>query len=198
MMSRTLALLACMLTASAAQAAAPVAKPAAPQVSIAEEAVTIFRRVCVETGGDAAKTEVVLKPFIEGGIGTKVPADKAKEFTRHDSKATWILVSPSSKQKLMVDYDMQNVCSVHVNRAPASEIRAAFKKVVGFTAAALKGKVAMKTEPKTINGNALEIDLYEIIPANKGPRTSLSMASSDKPVGDTQHYMTYATLKAKK
>jgi hypothetical protein len=193
-----LALLGSILMAPVAFAAAPQAVPAAPQITVAQEAVTIFRRVCVETGGDVAKTEMALKPFIDGGIGAKVPAGKAKEFTRHDSKATGILFSPTTKQKLMVDYDMKNVCSVHVNRAPAPEIRAAFKKVVGFTAASLKGKVAMKTEPKTINGNALEIDLYEIIPDNKGPHTSLSLASSDKPVGDTQHYMTYATLKAKK
>lgn len=186
------------LCAVALSQAVVAAEPAAPVVTVAAEAVTIFRRVCVETAGDMSKTEAVLSPFIKEGIGTKVPKDKAKQFTGHDSLATWILVSPNTKQKLMVDYDSKRVCSVHVNRAPAADIRSAFKKVVGFTAAGLKGKVAMKTEPKTINGNTLQLDLYEVIPAGDAAHVSLSLASSETPVGDTQHYMTYAPVAAKK
>lgn len=191
------------LLAVPAFAAEPAKKEAAPAaaaapITNASEAAMIYRRLCVETGGDMAKTETVLKGFIEGGVAKKVTKDQSKQMTGHDSLATWVMQSPATKQKLMVDYDSKRTCSVYVNRASKGDLRQAFRNVVGFTASSVKGKVAMKSQTKEIGGNPIDLDFFEVIPPGDQPRIALMLSSSDKPVGDTQHYMTYSILPAKK
>ena len=200
-------LLALMVAVAApAFAAAPAAKKAAPAaapakvvpVTNASEAVTLFRRLCIDTKGDRSITETALKPFVDGGVAKKLPKDASKQFTGHDSLATWILASPTTKQKLMADYDSKGVCALYVNQADAKEMRALFKKMVTVTAAELKANVATKSEPKKIGDNTIQFDFFEIIRAPDQPRIAVSLSTSPKPVGDTQHYMTYTIIAPKK
>ncbi len=187
-----------LLVAAPAFAAGEASKKQAEApITNASEAAMLYRRLCVETMGNLDKTTASLSTFVDGGIAKKLAKDQSKQFTGHDSLATWIVISPRTQQKLMVDYDSKRTCAVYVNQASVSEIRAEFRKVVGFAASTLKGKVAMKSEQKDIGGKPIQLDFYEVIPPGAEARLAMMLSSSDKPVGDTQHYMTYAQLPAK-
>lgn len=176
--------------AGTAHAAAPVATTAAPVPTNAREAMVIFARVCVNTLGREAKMNDELMKLSKAGIANKLKPEAAALVVPESQKDNaWIIVSPETKQRLMVTRDSIGICGMHVHAADANGMVKEYDGLVNAFASEAKGTIIAKP-PLNKDGNHF---YYKEVKTTLGPIFSIALSTSDKPSAKgTQHVLTFA------
>lgn len=173
--------------------AAHAATDAAPKATLpsnAREAVVVFAKLCVNTLGKKDKMNRVLTDLNKEGIANKLtPEAAAQVVPPSQQEDAWILVSPETKQRLMVTHDTIGICGMHVHAAEAAAMVTEYDALVSAFATEVKGTVIAK-KPITKGPSTF---YYKEVKAAAGPIFSLALSTSPKasPKG-TQHVLTFA------
>lgn len=183
-------LVAIALLAGAAHAAQPAATTAAPAPTNAREAVVIFAKVCVNTLGREAKMDEELAKLNKAGIANKLKPDAAAKVVPESQKDdAWILVSPETKQQLMITHDTIGICGMRVRAADEKAIVAEYEGLVNAFATEAKGTIKAKGPMKTTEGTIY----YKEVKTTVGPIFSIALSTSPKTAATgTQHMLTFA------
>ncbi len=188
---RTLATIASLLLlVGTAHAVTPAATTAAPGPNNAREAVVLFAKVCVNTLGKLPKMNTELTKLNKAGVANKVKPEAAASVVPASQKDNmWVLLSPETKQRLMVTYDSIGICGMHVHEADAKAIVTEYDGLVNAFAQKAKGKIIAKA-PITKDGNNF---YYKEVKTSVGPIYSIALSTSAKPSPKgTQHVLTFA------
>lgn len=172
-------------TAHAATDAAP--KAIAP--NNAREAMVLFAKVCVNTLGRLPQMNTELAKLNKAGIASKLKPDAAAQVVSATQKDNaWVIVSPETKQRIMVTYDSIGICGMHVHAADAGTLVKEYDGLVTAFAAEAKGTIIAKP-PISKNGSSF---YYKEVKTSVGPLYSIALSTAAKATKGTQHLLTFA------
>lgn len=194
--------LVCAALAAASPAFATGAKKEEPKQAVAVitpeiEAVSLFGRACVQTGGDLDEIGKQFGALEKEGTAKKLSADEAKKAVGSDVQNAWIMQSPISQQKLLASEGRDGSCNLYIHRGNGLAVREELKRLAVWLAVEKKSKLGAKTRQETVEGKKVDLDYYEVLTQDKTKRPMILFSGTEKPVGDTQFVLTYKTISSK-
>ncbi len=186
---RKLSALASLLLLVGTAHAATDAAPKAIAPNNAREAVVLFAKVCVNSLGKLPQMNAELEKLNKAGIANKLKPEAAAQVVSATQKDNaWVIVSPETKQRLMITHDSIGICGLHVHAADASAMVKEYDGLVNAFAAEAKGTVTAK-KPISKDGSSF---YYKEVKTSVGPLYSIALSTSAKATKGTQHMLTFA------
>lgn len=172
-------------------------KQAVAVISPEIEAVSIFGRACVQTGGDLDEIAKQFGALEKEGTARKLSAGDAQKAIGAEVQNAWIMQSPISKQKLLASEGKDGSCNLYIHRGDGLAVREELKRLAVWLAVEKKSKLGAKTSQKTVEGKKVDFDYYEVLTQDKSKRPMILFSGTEKPVSDTQFILTYKTITSK-
>lgn len=157
-----------------------------------KEAVSLFYRLCVLTGGKKEAVDKNMEPIIAANAGGLIPSASLQEKTGIKADYAWAIRLGASRQQTLLTLS-PGFCALHLNDGNATIVTKEFLKAAEQTAKSVGAKLRKVEEKKQLIAN---YSMHAIDVPNAPNELALGLSTADtlSPSG-TKHLMTFSIVK---